>query len=360
MIKKLKLTKRRKLLAAVIICVALITGSTMLWQMGQVAEAAILDPHPGLVGWWRFDEGTGSFANDSSGNGNSGNVNNALWVNGKYGNALQFNGTALSYLEVPDAPSLRGFSAFTILYWVNIPLGLESEADTWFFKVGKAADWREWNLGWQGWSDSFTLSFNNETGTSQRYDGPPNYYLTANQWYHVVGTYDGTYLRIYINGVELGSGANVGSHTTQILNDPVRITSGAADSGKSFTIDEIRIYNRALSSAEIQADFQSGPDFSSQILAKIAKGTTQIITTLSWQGTGSVNATITSPSQTFTEGTTPVYQKTSYSTTEGTASILNIKRLSISVSALSSDQTWTIALTFENTFAYQISVEVQK
>lgn len=51
MIKRLKLTRKRKLLGAVAICLVLITGSTMLWQMGQVAEAAILDPHPGLVGW---------------------------------------------------------------------------------------------------------------------------------------------------------------------------------------------------------------------------------------------------------------------------------------------------------------------
>jgi hypothetical protein len=43
-------------------------------QMSRVTEAAVIEPHPGLVGWWRFDEGTGSVAGDSSGNGNNGTV----------------------------------------------------------------------------------------------------------------------------------------------------------------------------------------------------------------------------------------------------------------------------------------------
>jgi hypothetical protein len=125
-------------------------------------------------------------------------------------------------------------------------------------------------------------------------------------------------------------------------------------------IDEVRIYNRALSAAEIQADFQSGPGFSSNVLAKIPKGTTQVITTLSWQGAGSINATITSPSQTYTEDAIPVYQKTTYSTTSGNPTMLNVKRLSISVTALPADQNWPIVLTFDSVTAYQISVEVQK
>ena len=89
-------------------------------------------------------------------------------------------------------------------------------------------------------------------------------------------------------------------------------------------------------------------------------GTTQVITTLSWQGTASINATIVSPSQTYTESTMPVYQKTTYSTSDGTSNMLNIKRISVSVNALPSDQNWNINLTFDNPVPYQITVEVQK
>jgi hypothetical protein len=125
-------------------------------------------------------------------------------------------------------------------------------------------------------------------------------------------------------------------------------------------IDEVRVFNRALSDAEIQTDFQQTPDFSANVLAKVPKGTTQFIATISWQGTGSINATIITPAQTYTEDIVPVYQKTSYSTSNGLSTMLNIKRLSVSVTALPSDQNWNVTLTLDSTTTYQITVEVQK
>jgi hypothetical protein len=125
-------------------------------------------------------------------------------------------------------------------------------------------------------------------------------------------------------------------------------------------IDEVRVYNRTLSADEILGDFNEGPDFSTSVVAKVHQGTTQVITTLSWQGSGNINVTIQSPAQNYTENMLPEYQKTSYSTSSGTASMLNIKRLSVSVSALSSDQNWYIMLTLDNVDSYQITVEVQK
>ena len=67
----------------------------------------------------------------------------------------------------------------------------------------------------------------------------------------------------------------------------------------------------------IKSDFQVGPNFSSTLTANIPQGTTQVITTITWQGSGSINATITTPSQTYTEAMIPVYQMTTYSTTSG-------------------------------------------
>jgi len=78
---KLALTKRRLLLASVVICAVLISGLTVWWQTRQTAEAAVLNPHPGLVGWWSFNEGSGTVAGDSSGYGNNGTIYGATWVN---------------------------------------------------------------------------------------------------------------------------------------------------------------------------------------------------------------------------------------------------------------------------------------
>jgi hypothetical protein len=56
------------------VCAVLAVSLVLGLQMSRVTEAAVVDPHPGLVGWWRFDEGTGSVAKDSSGSGNNGAV----------------------------------------------------------------------------------------------------------------------------------------------------------------------------------------------------------------------------------------------------------------------------------------------
>ena len=65
-----------------------------------------------------------------------------------------------------------------------------------------------------------------------------------------------------------------------------------------------------------------------------------------WQGIRSLNVTVESPSKSYTEDIVPVYQKTVYSTSSGTSDMLNIKRLSISVSALSSEENWYVLLEF--------------
>jgi len=125
-------------------------------------------------------------------------------------------------------------------------------------------------------------------------------------------------------------------------------------------LDEVRIYNRVLSQTDINELSQKMPDFSSKLLAKIPKGTTQIIVTATWQGTGILNATIESPSETYTEDMLPVYQKTRYSTSDGISGTLNIKRLLVSVPALSSDENWYITLDVDNIEEYTITVEIQK
>jgi hypothetical protein len=79
-----------------------------------------------------------------------------------------------------------------------------------------------------------------------------------------------------------------------------------------------------------------------------------------WQEVRSLNVTVESPSKSYTEDVVPVYQKTVYSTSDGTASMLNIKRLSIPVSALSSDENWYVMLKFDDVEDYRITVEVQK
>ncbi len=67
--------------------------------------------------WWKFDDGTGTAASDSSGNGHAGTISNAAWTSGIYGDALQFNGTS-SYVTSSTA-ALSGNGDFTVGAWVK-------------------------------------------------------------------------------------------------------------------------------------------------------------------------------------------------------------------------------------------------
>jgi hypothetical protein len=167
-------------------------------------------------------------------------------------------------------------------------------------------------------------------------------------------------MKIYVNGIlenEIAQSGNIAS-TTQPLTIGRDLTYGLWL--MNGVIDEVRVYNRALSAPEVQTEFQN-PDFSSRFLAKVPKGTTQVITTLSWQGIGAINVTIQSPSENYTEAIVPVYQKTVYSASGGTSGMLNIKRLSVSLTAaLSTDENWYVVLEFDDVEDYKLTVEVQK
>jgi len=343
---------KRKSVAAVVVCVILAVASIAFWQMNQGAQAAMVYPHPGLVGWWRFDEGSGTVAGDSSGNGNNGTIYGATWATGRYGQALSFDGVS-NYAGVPDSSSLRVTGAITLEAWVKTnsvnKQAVITKSGGYLLYVGAGGDGKVYSYLY---------------GTTSSWKNGVKY-IADNNWHHIALTYDpsagANNFKLYVDGVldaQYTVTGNINPATNRVgIGD--RPDVGFRDFFND-AIDEARIYNRALSAAEIQADFQKSPDFSSKLLAKVPKGTTQVITTLSWQGVGSINATIISPSQTYTEDMIPVYQKTTYSTTGGTYSMLNIKRLSVSVNALPSDQSWNVTLTFDNADAYQITVEVQK
>lgn len=72
----------------------------------------------GISGMWHFDEGSGSIAHDSSGNGNNGTIYDATWTSGISGSALSFDGID-DYVEIPDSDSLDITGAITVEAWMN-------------------------------------------------------------------------------------------------------------------------------------------------------------------------------------------------------------------------------------------------
>jgi hypothetical protein len=200
----------------------------------------------GLVGAWGFDETAGSTVADASGNGNTGTISNATrTTSGKFGGALSFNGTN-AWVTVPDAASLDFTSGMTLEAWVD-PTAVgtawrcvvlkEQPAELIYAlyagnSKGKAA------------TDVFT---NADIGLSGTTNTP------LNTWTHLAATYDGATLRLYVNGAQAASKALTGAIKTS--TGALRI-GGNSVWGEYFSglIDEVRVYNKALTAAQIQAD----------------------------------------------------------------------------------------------------------
>ena len=182
---------------------------------------------------------------DSSGNGNNGTISNATWsTSGKYGDALQFNGTS-SLVTIPDSASLQLSSGMTLEAWVN-PTTVN-------------ANWRD--VVYKG-NDNYFLEATSSNGslpdagliTGGSYaDAYGTAALATNTWTFLTETYDGSTLRLYVNGSQVASTAHTGSITTSTNPLPI---GGDSLYGQYFAglIDNVRIYNVALSAAQIQTD----------------------------------------------------------------------------------------------------------
>ncbi len=206
-------------------------------------------PSAGLVGAWAFNEGSGAAVTDASGNGNAGTITGATrTTSGKYGGALSFDGTS-NYVAVPDASSLDLAGTMTLEAWVY-PTTLGSAWRTAILKETPSY---------------FTYALYANTNTARPsghvYIGGDvetrgSAALTLNAWSHLAATYDGSTLRLYVNGTQVASKAVSGSMANS--SGALKI-GGNAVWGEWFAgrIDEVRVYNRALSAGEITTDLNT-------------------------------------------------------------------------------------------------------
>ena len=200
-----------------------------------------------LLGRWNFDEGTGTKIADTSGNNNNGTIAGATWVNGKVGKALSFDGVN-DYVEIPYNSILNPTKAITIEAWIN--------------PCSTAADQRILSKSPYPNNDySMIRASNNRVLVSMKIDGTvQSIYSPANSvpvgtWTHVAGTYDGTRMRLYINGAQVNSFAvcgEIGAHA-----EPLMIGKNATSAYFKGMVDEVSIYNKALTAAEVLSRYQA-------------------------------------------------------------------------------------------------------
>ena len=210
-----------------------------------VVSAIDLDTDPALVGWWKFDEGTGDIAADSSGNGNDGTLNGPLeWTTeGKIGGAMAFTGP-YNFVLVEDAPSLNMTQEITIAAWIN---------PSW------TGNNRILQKSSGGGDNQYRLI--KEGGNNIRVHLPPapNFEITGNippqgEWTHLAATYDHSMIRVYYDGVVVGETAfsdNLGVSDGQLFIGNKWAQAPAGDEFNGI-MDDVRIYNRALTQSEIK------------------------------------------------------------------------------------------------------------
>ena len=203
----------------------------------------------GLVGYWSFDEGSGTVVYDYSGNNNHGTLTNGpTWTQGKVGGALSFDGVN-DYVNVPDAPTLRITGDITIVFWMN----KRSEATDWQRLVGKGnSTYRNYGV-WEESGSGKRILF-------QQYGGGcwffSSHTVDISQWYFIAAVRQNLINgKIFINDMITQAGcSSVSPHTSA---DPLTIGYAGFHTYFPGLIDEVRIYNRALSGAEIQAIYNA-------------------------------------------------------------------------------------------------------
>jgi hypothetical protein len=216
----------------------------------QLASAAAVPS--GLVAAWGFNEGSGGTVGDVSGNGLSGTISGATWnTSGKYGKALSFNGTS-SMVTIADTNVLDLTAGMTLEAWVRPSTINDYETVILKERSGGLA----YSLYGGSDGNGTPAGYITRTGTSTNIGAHGPTSLALNTWSHLATTYDGATIRLYVNGALVSSQAAAGSIMS--TSNPLRI-GGNAVWGEYFAglIDEVRVYNRALSQSEIQTDMNT-------------------------------------------------------------------------------------------------------
>lgn len=254
-------------------------GTTLVWVslamvglfFAGVSYAAIDSAN--IAGLWLFDEGGGSVAADSSGNGNDGELmGDPQWIAGQFGGALEFDGD--DYVTVPDSDSLDMTDQVTVMFWFRSD---KEMLDMWADRqvvVGKHYLEYEVGIYMEGQIHTYT-----NDGTGDNYDEGIMVSMSdalgeaewaVGQWYHVAWTLNGTHEVAYVNGTNIGefdkANANTlpGDHTLDIGQ---RVGGSLLLTG---AVDEVVVLNVALGEADIQDAMNRGMEAALGIAAAVS------------------------------------------------------------------------------------------
>ncbi|PJE74353.1 MAG: hypothetical protein COV01_02545 [Candidatus Taylorbacteria bacterium CG10_big_fil_rev_8_21_14_0_10_41_48] len=214
------------------------TEVSALYRSGEVTKKTV--SQNGLIAWWKFDEGTSTKVNDFSGNSNTGTfVGSPSWVTGKFGSAISTNNTSGDYINAP-----------------NVDIGADWTATAWF-KYPLSSIGPTWNTLFRGDTASGDhqvivqkstnlLGMYDNNGTNFRSTGF-NMTTLSSGWHHITVVGTGTVQNFYIDSAYVGQ-------TDKKSTTNIRSIGNYWGSNQNWgTFDDVRIYDRALSTSEISS-----------------------------------------------------------------------------------------------------------
>jgi hypothetical protein len=218
-------------------------------------------PPPDMVSWWPGDGN----ANDIQ-DGNNGTLQNgAAFAPGKVGQAFSLDGVD-DFVEVQNAPNLNPTNQITIDAWYK-PVSFNGNGANPIVNkdyVSHTDPFYQYNLsvtGDQYFHDQAAFNFQITAGGIDYFVWTGPNFWTPGNWYHIAGTYDGSNVKLYVNGVLIDSTPASGAMTDYGKNLRIGGLSNLNRTGLDYLpglVDEVEILNRALSASEIQAIYNAG------------------------------------------------------------------------------------------------------
>jgi len=232
----------------IIMIVGSITSNIKISPASQLAQ--IYGDGSGLVGWYEFTSGSVA---DSSGNSNDGTSSGPTSTTGQIGEALSFDGSD-DYVSVPL--NLNSLSAVSVSAWVKSSTA-DISANTGIFSNFQLTDSLE--LGVSSAEKFYFWAYNDSGGQASATADSAS---TVTSWHHIVGVFDGTNVYIYVDGSSVDSSpGSLSSNTRSNGGTTYKVGSGGQVAAPTYfpgVIDDVMVYNRALTSSEISVIYNDG------------------------------------------------------------------------------------------------------
>ena len=282
-------------------------------------EASLDGSGSGLVGWWKINEGSGTVVGDSSGNSHTGTaVGTPTWTSGQLNGALSFDAID-DKVTIDDFPEADGTTTLTVSAWVQPSVAATT---TGIFVI--ASKMRA-TSGFSGWSLYRGTTENYEfhiRGAGAAAVAVSNSAFADTSMHHVVGVYNGTDVRVYVDGVLADTtpptlSDALPNSTNKVCIGQTSGGGGTCDGSGVYlfpgVIDDVRIYTRALSATEVDQLYDNGiAGIETVVAPTVTTQAASSVTSTTATGNGNITSTGGDPVTVrgFTYGLTTSYGAT--------------------------------------------------